>query len=140
MQVGENAKYTSEQILQEYIKVMSYQIERGVIAEVRNNLAFAVMIDGSDGANVITGKRNGVAKKLKDLNPKLTDIHCICHRLALASKDAFNEIPYLKKYEETLAALFKFYHNSSVRAAALKEIQRVLEDPELKLKEAKHVR
>ena len=53
MQVGENAKYTSEQILQEYIKVMSYQIERGVIAEVRNNLAFAVMIDESTDIAVV---------------------------------------------------------------------------------------
>ena len=88
----------------------------------------------------MTRKRTGAAKKLKDLNPKLIDIHCICQKLALDLKDAFNEIPYLKKYEETLTALFKFYHNSSVHAAALKEIQRVLEDPELKLKEAKHVK
>ena len=99
---------------------------------------------GSDGASVMVGRRSGVATRLKETNPSLTVsfVHCICHWLALASKDAFynSEIPYLKKYEEILTSLFKFYHNTSVRAAGLREIQHVCEDPQLKLKEAKHVR
>ena len=95
---------------------------------------------GSDGASVMVGRRSGVATRLKETNPSLINVHCICHRLALASKDAFSEIPYLKKYEEILTSLFKFYHNSSVRAAGLREIQRVCKDPQLKLKETKHVR
>ena len=97
---------------------------------------------GSDGASVMVGRRSGVATRLKETNPSLINVHCICHWLALASKDAFysSEIPYLKKYEEILMSLFKLYHNSSVCAAGLQEIQHVCEDPQLKLKEAKHVR
>lgn len=95
---------------------------------------------GSDDASVMVGRRSGVATRLRETNASLINVHCICHWLALASKDAFSEISYLKKYEEILTSLFKFYHNSSMRSAGLREIQRVCEEPQLKLKEAKHVR
>jgi len=38
----------------------------------------------TDGAAVMTGRNNGVATKLKELNPVLISVHCICHKLALA--------------------------------------------------------
>lgn len=40
---------------------------------------------GSDGAAVITGKTNGVAVRLKKVNPFLISIHCMAHRLALCT-------------------------------------------------------
>lgn len=94
---------------------------------------------GSDGANVIIGKHNGVSAKLKLENPALISIHCIANRLALTAKGSFAHIPYLKKYK-IMSCLYNFFENSSLRTAGLKEIQRVLEEPSLKLKEAKHVR
>ena len=50
----------------------------------------------TDGASVMTGKKNGVATKLKELNPVLISVHCICHKLALACTDTNKEIDYIK--------------------------------------------
>lgn len=46
----------------------------------------------TDGDSVMTGKKNGVATKLKELNPVLISVHCICHKLALACTDTNKEI------------------------------------------------
>ena len=50
---------------------------------------------GSDGAAVMVGSRNGVAKKLKGHSPRIVSVHCINHRLALAAAHATDCIPYL---------------------------------------------
>ena len=49
---------------------------------------------GSDGASVMTGKNNGVTKRMKDDSPYLISIHCMAHRLALCTSQAANGIPY----------------------------------------------
>ena len=95
---------------------------------------------GSDGAAVMIGSRSGVASQFKALNPALINIHCICHRLALAASQAAAEVDYLKKVKEVMVSLFYFYSNSAVRAAGLEQIQELLGDPQLKVKEAKDVR
>ena len=69
---------------------------------------------GSDGASVMIGKKNGVSAKLKHDNPSLINIHCIAHRLTLAAKDSFADIPYLKKNEGVMSCLYKFCQNSSL--------------------------
>ena len=46
----------------------------------------------SDGASVMVGKGNGVAAKLKREAKMLLNVHCICHRLALACGDANDHI------------------------------------------------
>ena len=95
---------------------------------------------GSDGANVMVGCRGGVATRLKKSNPLMLAIHCINHRLALSAAQSTESVPYLKKFNEILVGIFKLYHYSSVRQAALKEIQSIYEDPILKFKEPKSVR
>ena len=50
----------------------------------------------SDGASVMVGKENGVAARLRKENPFMLNIHCIAHRLALASHDASSSVPYCK--------------------------------------------
>ena len=95
---------------------------------------------GSDGANVMVGRINGVASSLKRKFPKLISIHCANHRLALAAPHAADNIPYLKKVKVALRSLFQFYQNSAVRTAGLVAIQKILNDPVIKLKEAKDVR
>ena len=95
---------------------------------------------GSDGASVMLGARGGVSKLLRDHVPFLVANHCIAHRLALACGQAANEIRYLKEFKDILDQLYRFYSNSSVRLAGLKEIQEVLEDPRLNLTQAKDVR
>ena len=46
----------------------------------------------SDRAAVRTGTRNGVGAKLKQLNPHFINFHSICHRLALACTDSFENV------------------------------------------------
>lgn len=95
---------------------------------------------GSDGAAVMIGSRAGVATCLKALNPALINVHCICHRLALAASQAAMEVNYLRKVKEVLTTLFHFYSNSAVRTAGLEHMQELLGDPTLHVKEAKDVR
>ena len=93
-----------------------------------------------DGAPVMCGSRNGVAKRLTNSFPKLISIHCVNHRLALAAAHAADDIPYLIKFKATVQTLFLFYQNSAVRMAGLHVIQEVLDEPVIKLKQAKDVR
>lgn len=95
---------------------------------------------GSDGAPVMIGRHNGVAALLKRVVPWLIANHCVCHRLALASAQAADEISYLKEFKAVLGQLYRFYSYSAVRTSGLKEIQDILNDPRLKLTEAKDVR
>ena len=95
---------------------------------------------GSDGAAVMVGRRSGVATRLKARQPRLLSVHCINHRLALAAAHAADQIPYLQKFKATVQTLFLFYQNSPVRMAGLHAIQEVLENPSIKLKQAKDVR
>ena len=92
---------------------------------------------GSDGAAVMTGRRNGVSVRLKSHSPRM---HCINHRLALAAANTSDSIPYLKQFKSILQSLFYFYQNSAVRTASLQTIQEVLNDPVIKCKQAKDVR
>ncbi len=50
---------------------------------------------GSDGASVMIGCRNGVATKLLPYDEQMLSVHCICHRLALASGQAAYRIERL---------------------------------------------
>ena len=45
----------------------------------------AITSFGSDGASVMVGSSSGVATRLKRLNPQMLSIHCMNHRLALAT-------------------------------------------------------
>ena len=49
---------------------------------------------GTDGASVMTGRLNGLGAKLKRRNPKLTQVHCVAHRLNLAASQAGKDINF----------------------------------------------
>ena len=95
---------------------------------------------GSDGASVMLGVRGGVAALPKEDAQFMIANHCIAHRLALACGQASNEVPYLKKFKAILDQLYRFYENSPVRTAGLHNIQEILNEPNLKLCQAKDVR
>ena len=59
--------------------------------------------------------------------------HCRCHVLQLASVQAANATPGIKHVYTTLMMLWKFFHYSPKCAERLKEIQNVLDLPELKI-------
>ena len=78
------------------------------------------------------GVRGGVATLLKKEVPFMIV-------LALACGQAFDEVPYIKKFEAILDQLYRFYDNSPVRTAGLHSIQEILNEPNLKLRQAKDV-
>ena len=54
------------------------------------------------GASVRVGTREGVASKLKRVNPCIIAIHCVCHRLALACADSNEYIKYSQDVSDIL--------------------------------------
>ena len=72
----------------------------------------------SDGASVMTGKRNGIAAKLRSEIMSLINVHCICHRLALACADVCDSVTYLQQVEKILYQLWSFFDNSAKKSAA----------------------
>ena len=73
---------------------------------------------GSDGASVWTGKQNGVASLLRKESKVMLNVHCICHRLALACGDANNDVAYIETVEKILLQLWSFFNNSAKKTAA----------------------
>ena len=84
----------------------------------------------SDGASVMVGKNNGVAALLKRENPRLVNVHCICHRLAV-------EVEYMLTIERLLVQLYKWLENSCVKTAAYLKMQLRLRDMQLPADESK---
>ena len=72
----------------------------------------------TDGASVMTGKRNGVASKLCEASKLLLSMHCICHHLALACNNANDDIAFIKTVEKILIQLWSLFHNSAKKMAA----------------------
>ena len=94
----------------------------------------------SDGASAFSGKHNGAAALLAaEVGPVIV-VHCHDHRLALACRDAFHEVPGIDKASETLDALHKFYEYSTVSAATLKELQDIYKQSHWRVQQAKHHR
>ncbi|CAG2244184.1 unnamed protein product [Mytilus edulis] len=77
----------------------------------------------TDGASVMVGKKEGLVKRLKDDNPALVAIHCICHRLALACIDTCADLQYIKEMEGHMTHIWKIFHYSFVKLAALMKAQ-----------------
>ena len=78
----------------------------------------------SDGASVMIGKNNGVAARLKrNANSKMINIHCICHRLALACTDTLGDISYIKQVQLWLLQLWRLFENSPKKLAVYLKTQ-----------------
>lgn len=90
----------------------------------------------TDGASVMVGRSNGVAAKLREYNDKLINIHCVCHRLALACTDSCSSLKCIKDAETLLRQLWYYFQNSPKRMAVfLKsqlELQKIYLDPKRK--------
>jgi hypothetical protein len=97
---------------------------------------------GSDGASVMVGKTKGLAAKMKEESPHCVSIHCMAHRLNLATSQASENVPYMQEFEKLLSDLYYYFGGSKSgnRKCALEEIQKVLKDPMLKIKECHQIR
>jgi hypothetical protein len=110
--------------------VTTFLKEKGV--SILKVLAF-----GSDGANAMTGVKNGVATQLQFENPRMVVAHCSAHNLALAPSQAAESVEYLaQKFDPALTSIFVFYHYSSTKTESLLDKQLELEDPVLAMKRA----
>ena len=70
----------------------------------------------------------------------MINIHCVAHRLALVTSQAAGDIDCLKDLQHLLTDLFYYFSKSSNRSQDLEEIQDILKDPRLKIKEIHEVR
>ena len=80
----------------------------------------------SDGAAVMTGKNRGVAALLREETPSMVNIHCVCHRLALACTGSNESLNYIKTVETLLRQLWQFFENSPKNMAAYLKMQTTL--------------
>ena len=74
----------------------------------------------------MVGYRNGVGVKMKALNNKLLQVHCVAHWLNLAASQASNNIQYLEDYRRYIQILYIFYSDSEVRYTKLRDLQQLL--------------
>ena len=75
----------------------------------------------------------GVQARPKKHAPHAVSVHCLCHRLQLACVQAANSMTGIKYVYTMLTTLWKYFHCSPKRADSLKEIQHVLNLPEMKV-------
>lgn len=99
-----------------------------------------VMGLGTDGANVMTGTGEGVTGHFQRENPMMINIHCMAHRLALVSSQAGASVKYLKEYQETLTGIYYYMKASASRTDRLQTVQKLLNEPVLKVREVHEIR
>ena len=99
----------------------------------KNMHLYRIVGMGFDGAATFSGSRTGVQSRLREQSPHAIFVHCHCHRLQLACVQAANATAGIKHVYITLTTLWKFFHYSPKRAQSLKEVQKVLDLPELKI-------
>ena len=88
---------------------------------------------GYDGAATFAGINNGVQKIIRTHAAHALYIHCACHRLQLASMQAADSIPVIKKVFGMMLNLWKLFYYSPKKAESLREVQSILKHPELKI-------
>ncbi|KAL6461570.1 hypothetical protein MHYP_G00297140 [Metynnis hypsauchen] len=94
----------------------------------------------TDGAAVMTGCRQGVKNLREEFNSDLVGVHCTAHRLALVASDAARSVQQVKKFQQDLRSIFVFFSNSAVRSNKLYELQKQLDEPQLKFTQPHTVR
>ena len=73
----------------------------------------------SDGASVMTGKDNGVAAILKKTHcPHMISVHCVAHRLALATSQAAGD---MKRSLELFTAILNSLHHEQISLSKCKK-------------------
>ena len=88
---------------------------------------------GFDGAATFSGRRTGVQARLRTLSPFAIFIHCRNHILQLACVQAANQVSLVKRVYSNLTTVWKLFYYSPKKAENLKEIQSVLNMPQLKM-------
>lgn len=76
----------------------------------------------SDGAAVMTGKKNGLVAKIRAfVTNKVYAVHCMAHRLELAIGKAYKVDDYFGKLDTIINNLYAFYGRGEKREAHLRK-------------------
>ena len=97
------------------------------------------MVLGTDGARAMTGMCEGLTGYMTRDNPMLVNYHCIAHKLALITSQAADGVQFLVDYQSVLTGIFYYFKASAVRTHKLSDIQTLLDEPTLKVKEIHQV-
>jgi len=76
----------------------------------------------SDGASVLLGKKNGVAKRLQERYPLIFSFHCMNHRLELAVGDSVKDVNAVNHFKSFMDSLYVLYNASPKNQNELKNI------------------
>ena len=88
-----------------------------------NNLDIQKMVMfTNDGAAVMLGKRNGVAKLLKNFVTHIIEQHCAAHREDLEIDDAWSKVSLMQDIETLVRTVYIMLSRSSVKKQGLQAI------------------
>ena len=79
-----------------------------------------------DGAAVMLGALNGVATRLTNQAKHIITVHCCAHRLELAIKDLWKDLPYLDEMDTVLKESYNFYKLSRTNWIGLQDAGKAL--------------
>ena len=87
------------------------------------------------------GKNLGVGVQFKSkAAPFFLQSHCVAHRLNLAITDSIKNIKPLKKFSEKFGNLYNYFSAPGNRTFWLKQMQDLLDEPQLTIKEPYSIR
>ena len=87
-----------------------------------------------DGASVMMGSQNGVAKKMQDKSEgHLAVIHAVAHVEQLGNSDAFSEVEFYGPWRETVQETYVEYASSGKKRFSLEEVANELRQTLLKM-------
>ena len=90
-----------------------------------------VMAFASDNCSVMKGKHNSVLSRVKEVQPTVLDIGCICHLANLCCVNAIKKIPL--PVEDLLVDIYFHFHHSSKRKEAFKEFEEFTDTEPMKI-------
>ena len=88
---------------------------------------------GYDVAATFSGTKNGVQMCIRTLALRALFVHCRTHVRQLCCVSAARCLPSLKKVFATLMSVWKMFHYSPKTFFALKEMQALVNHPQLKM-------
>ena len=92
-----------------------------------------------DGCSTMKGEKKGVAKQIKDEEPKALLTHCFTHSLNLAVGDAIKASKIMKNALETTHEITKLIKKSPKRDSKLKDIKTAVETEEENSENTKNI-
>ena len=104
-EITEPSSGTASTILETVLRILE---RKRLPLEKANGMA-------TDGASIMTGVCAGVTTLMKKKNPFMFSTHCITHHLGLASGQAADSIPYIKKYQQYINTIYHYSPNTGVR-------------------------